>query len=247
MGVAEREATSDNDAYTIMVARIVLDEAIACAARLGHAVPDRWREVRGGLSLRRSPRTGAVMSHDGFHPNEEKGATPGPLAGIFPLWANLDAATEQATLGYYLRLAPGYIGSPMLSPTYGVWACWAGDRRLAARLYDEGYAQLVGGRFRQTLEMAPAKFPEAPPSGPFFANIGGFLTGLLYGLPGIRLGPGTPETWPTRRVVLPAGWRSIEVERVWMHQKPARLVARHGAARAEISLPATARRTRRAA
>jgi trehalose/maltose hydrolase-like predicted phosphorylase len=247
MGIAEREVPSDNDAFTIMAAKLVLDEAIACAARLGHASPERWLQARDGLAIRRSPRNGAVMSHDGYHPREQKGATPGPLAGIFPLWPKLDRGTEQATLDYYLRLAPGYIGSPMLSPLYGVWAAWAGDRRLAARLYEEGYAELIGPRFRQTLEQAPAKFPEKPPSGPFFANIGGFLTGLLYGLPGIRLGSGPPGTWAIRPVVLPAGWRSIEVERVWIREKPARIVARHGAQRAEISLPGAGGRVRRAA
>ena len=60
--------------------------------------------------------------------------------------------------------------------------------------------------------------------------------GLLYGLPGIRLGPGDPQTWPKRPVVLPAGWRSIEVERLWVHDQPARLAARHGADRAQLLL-----------
>ena len=55
--------------------------------------------------------------------------------------------------------------------------------------------------------------PDTPPSRSFFANLGGFLSGLLYGLPGIRLGADEPSTWPSRPVVLPAGWRSIEVER----------------------------------
>jgi trehalose/maltose hydrolase-like predicted phosphorylase len=247
MGIAERETPSDNDAYTIMAARIVLDEAIDCANRLGHSVADGWVDVRDGLAVRRSPRTGAIMTHDGFHPREEKGATPGPLAGIFPLWSAFDPAVERATLAYYLKLAPDYIGSPMLSPLYGVWACWAGDRRLAARLYQEGYGDLVGGRFLQTLEQSPEKFPETPTSGPFFANIGGFLMGLQYGLPGLRLGSGPPETWPSRPVVLPAGWKSIEIERAWMHQKPARLVAQHGAERAEVVLPGHARRAREAA
>jgi hypothetical protein len=64
--------------------------------------------------------------------------------------------------------------------------------------------------------------------------LGGFLMGLLYGLPGIRLSPGAPSTWPARPVVLPAGWRSIEVERAWVRSKPARIYAEHGAERAVI-------------
>jgi trehalose/maltose hydrolase-like predicted phosphorylase len=234
MGIAERKRAADDDAFTVMAAKIVLDEAIRCADRLGDSVRDIWRQVAEGLQVRVSPRTGAVMSHDGYHPGEEKGATPGPLAGLFPYWFSLDPEIEQATLRYYLDLAPGYIGSPMLSPLYGVWACWAGDRRLATRLLIEGYAELVGERFLQTLEQSPTKMPDKPPSGPFFANLGGFLSGLLYGLPGIRVSDGDPATWPSRPVVLPAGWRSIEVERAWIHERPARIVATHGADRATI-------------
>jgi hypothetical protein len=247
MGIAERKLPSDNDAFTIMIARTVLGEAIACAERLEHSIAPGWRDVMDGLRPRRSRSNGAVMSHDGFHPGEEKGATPGPLAGIFPVWYQLDPAVEQATLRYFLDLAPGYVGSPMLSPLYGVWACWAGDRRLATRLYEEGYAELIGGRFLQTLEQSPTRYPDNPPSGPFFANIGGFLMGLIYGLPGLRLGPGAPDTWPVRPVVLPAGWRSIEVERAWVHGAGARIVAEHGANRAQILVEGRGRRAVRAA
>jgi protein-glucosylgalactosylhydroxylysine glucosidase len=174
--------------------------------------------------------------HDAYRPDEEKGSTPGPLAGLFPLWYPFEPDKERATLDYYLKLAPDYIGSPMLSPFYGVWAAWAGDRALSARLLDEGYAQLIGPRYLQTLEMSPAKFPETPPSGPFFANLGGFLMGLALGFPGIRIGDGPPESWPARPVVLPAGWRSIEVERAWIRTRPARIVARHGDERARIEV-----------
>ena len=114
MGIAERKAPADNDAFTVMGARTVLREAIECAERLGHDVPTAWTEVHAGLRVPQHSRTGALISHDGYHPNEEKGATPGPLAGLFPLWYPLEPEVAASTLDYYLDLAPGYIGSPML-------------------------------------------------------------------------------------------------------------------------------------
>jgi trehalose/maltose hydrolase-like predicted phosphorylase len=245
MGIAEREQASDNEAFTIMAASRVLDEAVACAERLGDPVPAAWTELRAGLRLPISRDLGAVMAHDGFTPREEKGATPGPLFGLFPFGYQLDPKTERATIDYYLTLAPGYIGSPMLSPLYGVWAAWAGDRRASARLFEQGYADLVAGRFLQTLEQLPANEPDKPKAGPFFANLSGFLLGLMTGLPALSIGPGDPAQWPSRPVVMPAGWNGIEVDRVFVRQEPARLVARHGAERAELVLPA--RRRRRAA
>ncbi|MEA2676432.1 MAG: hypothetical protein QOJ81_573 [Chloroflexota bacterium] len=245
MGIAERQQPSINDAFTVMGAMTVLDEAIATAERLGSQVPSSWRQVRAGLRLPRHTRTGAILSSDGFRPSQEKGATPGPLAGIFPLGHELDGSVEQATLDYYLRLAPQYIGSPMLSPLYGVWAAWAGDRALARELLQRGYADMVGGLFEQTLEYSPAHDPDQTRSGPFFANMGGFLTSLTLGFTGIRIGPAEPETWPSRPVTLPTGWRAIEIERAWIRGEPRRIVARHGAPRARIE-PAAAQ-DRRAA
>ena len=245
MGIAERPEPADDDAFTVMGARIVLAEALAQAERFRRPASPAWSAVLAGLQPPVERRTGALLSHDGWRPDEEKGATPGPLAGVFPLWYDLPPERMRATLDRYLALAPDYIGSPMLSSLYGVWAAWAGDRARSARLLDEGYGTMIAGRFLQTLELDPVKYPETPQSGPFFANLGGFLMGLMYGLPGIRLGPDAPATWPARPVVLPAGWRSIEIERAWVRQEPARIVARHGAERASIELGP--RRSRRVA
>ena len=234
MGIAERQKAADNDAYTTMIMRRTLEEAITCAELLGRPVPEAWRSVHQGLDVRRSATTGAVLSHDGYHASEEKGATPGPLAGLFPAWYQMTPQATRATLDHYLGIAADYVGEPMLSPLYYVWAAWAGDRRLSARMLEAGYGDLVGGRFLQTLEMAPSRAEGKPRSGPFFANLGGFLMGLLYGLPGLRVGPGPTDAWAQRPVVLPAGWRSVEVDRVWVRGEPASLQARQGQDRAVL-------------
>ena len=65
-------------------------------------------------------------------------------------------------------------------------------------------------------------------AGPFFANMGGFLVGLLFGFTGIQpSGQGVKE-WSVRKAVLPEGWKAIEVERVWVRGKAMALKARHG-------------------
>jgi protein-glucosylgalactosylhydroxylysine glucosidase len=176
-------------------------------------------------------RDGTIVSHDGYTETEEKGATPDPLMGIFPLWFPLSSEQQQATLRFYLDQADDYIGSPMLSALYGVWAAWAGDRELAAELLEQGYAGFTADRFSQTLEYRPDRFPEQPEAGPFFANMNGFLLSLLFGFPGLRPSDEEPEGWPARAVVLPAGWEAIEVDRLWIGGREARLVARQGAER----------------
>jgi hypothetical protein len=85
----------------------------------------------------------------------------------------------------------------------------------------------------QTLEYREDVFPEQPPARPFFANLGGFLLGLILGFPRIQPGPeDDPQDWCKGEVVLPAEWRSIEVDRLWIRGKPWRLSAVQGDDRA---------------
>ena len=79
--------------------------------------------------------------------------------GVYPLGFDLEPDVEAATLKFYLGLREGYIGSPMLSALYGVWAAYTGDRALSAELMDDGYGRFCVGRFMQTLEYREDVFP----------------------------------------------------------------------------------------
>jgi hypothetical protein len=120
----------------------------------------------------------------------------------------------------------------MLSALYGVWAAYTGDRSLSARVMEDGYGRFCVGRFMQTLEYREDVFPEQPRAGPFFANLGGFLLGLVTGFPGLQPAWDDAQDWARRPVVLPAGWTAIEIERLWIGGRPYKLVARQGAERA---------------
>ncbi|MGN6515334.1 MAG: glycoside hydrolase family 65 protein [Rhizomicrobium sp.] len=232
MGIAERKQANDNDAFTMMAARKVLLIALEIAKLLGRKPRRNWERIAGNLIV--PIRDGMVVPHADYRSNEEKGATPSPLMGAFPLWSEMFERDQKATFDFFLGRAKEYIGSPMLSPMYGVWAAWAGKRALSERLLEEGYAQFVHGRFMQTLEYRPDRFPEQPKAGPFFANLGGFLMTLVLGFPGLRIGSGTLESWPQRKVVLPRGWKAIEIERLWAQGRPVHLLAEQGARRAQL-------------
>jgi protein-glucosylgalactosylhydroxylysine glucosidase len=230
MGIAERETEADNAAFTNMAAVVVLRDAIGSAEKLGRAANPEWEQIAKSLVL---PKQGdVIVSHDGFQPDEEKGGTPDPLMGVYPLGFNMEPDVEAATLKFYLDLRGGYIGSPMLSALYGVWAAYTGDRSLSARVMEDGYGRFCVGRFMQTLEYREDVFPEQPRAGPFFANLGGFLLGLITGFPGLQPSWGDAQGWARRPVILPAGWTAIEIERLWIRGRPYKLVARQGAERA---------------
>jgi protein-glucosylgalactosylhydroxylysine glucosidase len=228
MGVAEQQQPIDNSAYVNMAATIVLREAVDLARRIGHEPPGAWSRIADGIVIPHGPEPDVIASHDDYDPSEEKGATPDPLAGLFPWGYEVAPHLEEATLRFYLDRADDYIGSPMLSALYGAWACRLGDRQLAAHLFDEGYAKFVSQRFNNTHEYRHDRFPEQTAAGPFIANLAGFLQACLYGIAGLRITAHGLEAATSRHLVLPAGWDAIEVEQIHLGDHTATLTARHG-------------------
>jgi trehalose/maltose hydrolase-like predicted phosphorylase len=234
-GIAERQQVSDNSAYVNMTAQLALRHAIACGERNGFRVPDQWRRIDRGLYLPTDDTGKVIVDHEDFQATEEKAATPAALAALFPAGYQVDPAVERATIEHYLDVADDYIGSPMLSALYPTWASWIGDRKRALRLLDEGYAAFTSPRFMDVHEYDPAKFPDEPVSGPFMANMAGFLLTLCYGFTGLRSSMDDPTMWPERPVCLPQGWDAIEINALHVRDRTAHLRAEHGANAAELT------------
>jgi len=235
-GPAEAVQPLDNDAFVNLAAVTFLRRAADVVRFLGEEPPAEWEAAAAAIIVPRDPRTGAIINHEGFRLDEPLGETPEAAAAFFPLGYRDRPEVEAATLRFALASqAPRYVGTPMLSAALGVHAAWMGRRKLAADLFDRGYAAFFDDPFDapDEFQAADQRFPQASP---MLANLGAFMTSLLYGLPGLLPNASDPRTWPERRVILPAGWRSIEVERLWVRGQPARLVATHGAERAQLDV-----------
>jgi hypothetical protein len=235
VGPREHYKLVDNNAYTNMAAARTLLEAAGCARAIGEVAPDEWTAIAEGLVLPRDSRRGAIINHDGARLLEEQGGVPEGAAGLFPVGYESSSGIEVATYRYAaVEQAPLYVGAPMLSALLPVYAARAGEPVLARTLLERGYGDFINEPF-----LEPDEYPRArvdrPRASPMFANLSGFLTGVLYGFTGIQLGPEEPEVWSRRAVALPDGWRSIRVERVWVRGRPMTLEAQAGSKRALLS------------
>jgi protein-glucosylgalactosylhydroxylysine glucosidase len=233
-GIAETEKAMDNNAFVNMAAILTLREAAMLGRELGRGKPDRWDAMADRIVLPYDAQRGIIVNHDGYQPDECKGETPEALAGFFPLGYRADQEIERRTLDYFLTRADEYSGAPMLSAMLGVYAAWTGDRAAALERFERGYADFIVEPYTIAAEYSPHVYPDQPVAGPFAANMGGFLSACLYGLPGLHLKPGAPSSWCRRPVVLPQGWDAIHVERVWVRDEPMHLIAEHGAQRAQL-------------
>jgi hypothetical protein len=231
-GPAEADPPRNNNAFVNMAAGVLLREAIGFAEALGEEPRRLWRDIAEGLVLPSASHGRQIPNYDDYRIDQLKAGTPEAAAGIFPVGYRVPRPVEDATFRYAVEeQAPRYVGTAMLSAFLPYYAARAGLPGQAAELLETGYGNFVNEPFHETDEFSNTA-PDQPRTGPMFANIGGYLTTLLYGYPGLRLGPGEPDTWTEHGVVLPAGWKAINVERLWVRGEERRLTAVGGAASA---------------
>lgn len=237
LGIAEqRDHPVDNPSYVAMAAVRVLRETACFAERLGRHDAEKWRAMADLIRIPVDGRRNVVKSHEAFSARAtgRSAATPEPLAGVFPVEYELDDDVAHETIRFYLDRVEPYIGSPMLPPLLGMFAARVGDRERAQRLLEQGYAAYVFGPYAETDEFSRARYPDQPRKGPFAANLAGFLGSCMVGMTGLRITSDDPTTWPARPPAMPAGWEGVEVERLALRGRGARLVARQGEERARI-------------
>jgi hypothetical protein len=233
MGVAERTEPADNDAFTNVAAAAVLRHAVMLASQLGLEARDEWADAADRMVL--ALRDGVILDHDGYHPDEEKGATPSAPAALLLFDHSVSPQVASATRRAYLARAEEYVGSPMLSALLGVFAAHEGDRTRSSELFEEGYAAFCCDRFANVHEYRADRFPDEPVAGPFYANLSGFLLACTFGLGHVRLGPGSSSSWcRAGPIVMPSIWDGVEIDRVWAHGRAHRWIAHHGDERARI-------------
>jgi trehalose/maltose hydrolase-like predicted phosphorylase len=237
LGVAEKQEPVHNNAFFNMAAAVTLREAACLARMLGRPEARRWGAMSDDVFVPVDAERGVIVNVDEASHGESTvdAATPEALGGLLlPFDYQADPELERATIADQLARVGPFVGMPMLSAPLGYYAARLGDRRLSAELFQAGYGDFVDGPFLVGQEFSRTRFPENPPAGPLFANLGGFLSSLMVGLTGLRIGPGDPAGWAEREVVMPDGWDGVELERVWLRGRPARITATHGAERAAV-------------
>jgi hypothetical protein len=180
------------------------------------------------------PRTKAILKHDRY---EYKGGecNPETLLAFFPLTYRATPEVESATFKYYLDLAHTAMHLPFIPALIGVFATRLGDRKFAGELFSAGIGNFVTEPFHMFIEYSDTQPGDKPPAvTPFITGPGSFLMTCLYGLTGLQLGPGEPESWFKIPVAMPELWDGVEVERIWARGRPAHLLARHGEAKGRI-------------
>ena len=235
LGPREHYQPVDNNAFVNASAIRALEAASALALRLDITPPKDWEHIARALRLP-VHRRGMLLNHDGARLSEPKGATPEGATALFPVGYRTTERIETATYRYAVHdQAPVFLGTAMLSVLLPVFAARLGDRARARDLLERGYGDFIDPPRNEPDEFS-VEASDRPRAAPMFAHIGGYLSGLLFGFPGVRMSAGDPTAWPERPVVLPEGWSAIHAPELIIRGARGSLTAVQGDARARITM-----------
>lgn len=200
---SETQPNTNNDPAVCRGFIALLREAIALASTLGEEPQPRWAAVADKILVLTDPD--ALRREAAWEPDKS-------FEGEGDLFSK----------------ASRKVGIP-ISDILGVdYALAQGDREVAARVWQacaEAHWQPDFGGFREWgLNFKHGVFDMDV----FLTWPGNILRQTLFAFTGLEISDAAPERWPRRPVNLPAGWESIEVERLWIRGEPMRLSARHG-------------------
>lgn len=229
MGVTEG-ITDNNNIWSLTTTHTALREASALARHLGIEPPAQWQRIADQMYMPRDSDTNALRNSD-----ERTDWLAEAAMAFYPQIYQAAPGVEQATYEQYLATHP-HAQWPMCAQFGGVYAARLGQRETALQLLEEGCAGYMFGPFSTVDEFGATMTRDKEKVGPYMAHAGGFVMNLLYGFTGLRLGAGDPQSWFQFPVTMPMGWEGIEVERIWVRNRPARLVAHHGDERGRIEM-----------
>jgi protein-glucosylgalactosylhydroxylysine glucosidase len=95
--------------------------------------------------------------------------------------------------------------------------------------FERGYGDFNQEPYGEPDEWSDAMKPDYPRVGALLREPRRRRLACLYGFTGLRPSFASPDTWPQGNVTLPAGWQSIEVDRLTLRGRPHRLIAEQGA------------------
>ena len=180
-GPDEENPDVNDEAYTNVAARTVIEDAVRAAAVLGVDAPKRWSRVAHGLQAPFDARLGIHPEFRGYQGQLVKQADVTLLQ--YPWQDQMPSRVAQHDLDYYVpRTDP--LGPSMSDAVNSIDTSALGSPGCASFVYTErSYQPFIRDIFDQ--------FSETSTGGAFtfMTGIGGFLQEFLYGYSGIRWEP----------------------------------------------------------
>jgi len=246
MGPDEGISNVSNQSYFNLLAKKVISIAIECSKILNKTSDESWRQIAKQIYLPLNADKNVVTPYDPtskvtiFDRNKnefvnvianlkDETYSLGNLTFLFchglPLSDNLFRSTYFFEEKIRLKRIneTGIPGGPntvgFVSPAWMAAAAFCGERDKAAELFTSTWKGHLLPPFGMTREVQDRYY------GGFITSCGSLLQNTILGLTGLRI---SATDWRKYPASLPTGWKSIEVDRIWIRGSPYKLIAKNG-------------------
>jgi protein-glucosylgalactosylhydroxylysine glucosidase len=235
-GIDEGTTNVNNDAYTNIICKLVLQHADRIAQQLGYPSNAHWKNVAERLLIPINEEYQIIEQFEGATIKAKMGEVA--LMAAFPYGYTHTQQIYENTIRFLIDhgMEDNLVG-PMMSGFLGVFPSRVGDRKLSRKFFDEGNIPFFTQPYWMSYEMS-SKFHNFDrmdkPVTYFITGRGSLMTGLLMGLTRLDIWQDDMEKWFAGPIVMPEGWDGIVLEKVYLKGKPARITAMHGDTKAKI-------------
>jgi trehalose/maltose hydrolase-like predicted phosphorylase len=188
-GPDEESPDVDDEVYTNVAAKTVLEDATQAARVLGVGAPADWTSIASGIVVPEGAELGIIPEYAGYNSGLVKQADVTMLE--YPLDYHMPASVAESDINYYVpRTDPN--GPSMSDAVNSIDTSALGTPGCASFVYTQRSEQpFIRDVFDQ--------FSETSTGGAFtfMTGIGGFLQEFIYGYSGLRFGAKSVELAPS--------------------------------------------------
>jgi protein-glucosylgalactosylhydroxylysine glucosidase len=219
-GPDEGTRNINNNSYMNLICKMVLFAAIRCAAMVPAMPPASWTKIRNTIVIPTDRTRNVVLPYDQPPIQGDAHYSAGTMDFLTvhdaPIALELLRNThnnEQAVQ------AASSADVGFATAAIAATSAFLGKNREAKNLFDVAWKKVWLEPFGVIRERPDHDY------GCFLTTFGSLLQTAMLGFTGIRISEGDWAKYPAS---LPAGWNSIEINRIWMKGEPKRLTATNG-------------------
>jgi trehalose/maltose hydrolase-like predicted phosphorylase len=234
-GIDESTDRVNNDSYTNILCKIVLEHTNRIAARIGYPVNPLWKEIAETMFVPVHSELKFIEQYEGCKIKDSM--DPHSLMAFFPYGYSHSKTVDENTFRFFIEHdLQRYLAYPMPCGFLGVVPSRLGNRQLSRKYFDEGALQFFVEPFMLSIEAGAILYKNILDklTTVFLTGRGSLMTGLLMGLTRLDIWQEDFENWFAGPIVMPEGWEGIVLEKVYLKGKCARITAMHGDSKAKI-------------
>ena len=227
MGPDENVANVHNNSYMNIASKMAIAAAIRCAELTGFPAPASWKKIYDDFYLPIDRAKRIMLPYDDPPDPRAGGYSTGQLDFLLLHDPPIDPELIRATHSFEQSLRVPKSNSDdstnfsigFAAAAIAATAAFVGDTSRAGRVFTQAWQQSLLKPFDMMREVPPQDF------GCFLTDYGSLLQTAMLGFTGLRVREGAWNKYPAR---LPDGWSRIEIDRIWVHGEPRRVVASNG-------------------